>query len=82
MDLVGKPGCLCDPDSSLNGPSSVSISSPLRFPQLKPANIEFKSLAKLYFADCLNIDFALDESVAGMNLNSSSNICLYIVFFY
>ncbi|KAL3620049.1 copper transport protein ctr1 [Castilleja foliolosa] len=34
-DLVEKPGCLCDPNSLLNGPSTISISSPLRFPRFR-----------------------------------------------
>ncbi|CAM8980803.1 unnamed protein product [Rhodiola kirilowii] len=64
VDLIGKPGCLRDPDSSLNGPCSISISSPLRFPQPKPVNVDFRSLAKLYFADCLALDLAFDDSAA------------------
>ncbi|GFZ02466.1 protein kinase superfamily protein [Actinidia rufa] len=46
VDLIGKPGCLSGPDSSLNGPSSISISSPLRFPRFKQVEtaIDFRSL--------------------------------------
>ncbi|KAG6430547.1 hypothetical protein SASPL_108617 [Salvia splendens] len=35
VDLVEKPGCLYEPDSLLNGPSTISITSPLRFPQYR-----------------------------------------------
>lgn len=71
VDLVGKPGCLWDPDSSLNGPSSISIPSPLRFPLLRPANVDFRSLAKLYFADCLTLDFEPDETIAEADVNET-----------
>uniref|UniRef100_A0A7N0UWI0 Protein kinase domain-containing protein n=1 Tax=Kalanchoe fedtschenkoi TaxID=63787 RepID=A0A7N0UWI0_KALFE len=64
VDLMGKPGCFRDPDSSLNGPSSILVSSPLRFPVSKPVDINFSSLAKQYFADCLTLGLAFDDSVA------------------
>ncbi|XP_042943614.1 serine/threonine-protein kinase CTR1-like [Carya illinoinensis] len=61
LELIGKPGYLCEPDSLLNGPSSISISSPLRFSRLKAVEptIDFRSLAKQYFSYCqlLNITF-------------------------
>ncbi|KAI4300418.1 hypothetical protein L6164_033801 [Bauhinia variegata] len=65
VDLIGKPGHLCVPDSLLNGPSSISFSSPLRFPRLKPAaepTIDFRSLAKQYFSDCLSIELVFDSN--------------------
>ncbi|RDX64846.1 Serine/threonine-protein kinase CTR1, partial [Mucuna pruriens] len=51
VDLIAKPGCLCEPDSLLNGSPSISFSSPLCFPRLKPGEptIDFRSLAKEYF---------------------------------
>ncbi|XP_023005641.1 serine/threonine-protein kinase CTR1-like isoform X1 [Cucurbita maxima] len=63
VDLIGNPGCLYEPDSLLNGPSSILISSPLRFPRLKPveAAIDFRSLAKQYFADCQLLNVVFDE---------------------
>ncbi|KAI4349019.1 hypothetical protein L6164_009675 [Bauhinia variegata] len=67
VDLIGKPGHLCVPDSLLNGPSSISFSSPLRFPRLKPAaepTIDFRSLAKQYFSDCLSIELIFDSNSA------------------
>ncbi|TKY62038.1 Serine/threonine-protein kinase CTR1 [Spatholobus suberectus] len=66
VDLIGKPGCLCEPDSLLNGPSSISFSSPLRFPGLKPAEptIDFRSLAKQYFLDCVSAELVFDSGSA------------------
>ncbi|XP_020211478.1 serine/threonine-protein kinase CTR1 isoform X1 [Cajanus cajan] len=63
VDLIGKPGCLCEPDSLLNGPSSISFSSPLRFSRLKPAEptIDFRSLAKQYFSDCMSAKLVFDS---------------------
>ena len=67
VDLIGKPGCLCEPDSLLNGPSSISFCSPLHFPRLKPAEptIDFRSLAKQYFSDCVSTELVFDSGVAG-----------------
>ncbi|XP_058729547.1 serine/threonine-protein kinase CTR1 [Vicia villosa] len=66
VDLIGKPGHLCEPDSLLNGPSSISFCSPLRFPRLKSAEttIDFRSLAKQYFSDCLSLELFFDNSSA------------------
>ncbi|KAB1221280.1 Serine/threonine-protein kinase CTR1 [Morella rubra] len=67
VDLIGKPGYLGEPDSLLNGPSSISISSPLRFPRLKPveSRIDFRSLAKQYFSDCQSINIVFDVAATG-----------------
>ncbi|KAK9290619.1 hypothetical protein L1049_008791 [Liquidambar formosana] len=67
VDLIGKPGYLCEPDSLLNGPSSISISSPLRFPRSKPVEptIDFRSLAKQYFSDCHSLNLVFDNASAG-----------------
>ncbi|XP_038904015.1 serine/threonine-protein kinase CTR1-like [Benincasa hispida] len=64
IDLIGNPGCLYEPDSLLNGPSSILISSPLRFPRLKPVEpaIDFRSLAKQYFSDCQLLNVVFDEA--------------------
>ncbi|XP_073223308.1 serine/threonine-protein kinase CTR1 isoform X1 [Cicer arietinum] len=66
VDLIGKPGHLWEPDSLLNGPSSISFCSPLRFPRLKPAEttIDFRSLAKQYFSDCLSLELVFNDSSA------------------
>ncbi|CAN1134919.1 Serine/threonine-protein kinase CTR1 [Linum perenne] len=68
VDLVGQPGCLSEPDSLLNGPSSISISSPLRFPRTKAAQhaIDFRSLAKQYFSDCQSLNIVFDDISAGI----------------
>ncbi|KAL5740998.1 hypothetical protein ACOSP7_029870 [Xanthoceras sorbifolium] len=67
VDLIGKPGHLSEPDSLLNGPSSISIASPLRFPLLKPAEpaIDFRSLAKQYFLDCQSLNLVFDDPLTG-----------------
>ncbi|XP_039039786.1 serine/threonine-protein kinase CTR1-like isoform X2 [Hibiscus syriacus] len=66
VDLIGNPGYLCEPDSLLNGPSSISIPSPLRFPCLKPAPAtDFRSLAKQYFSDCESLNLVFDVVPAG-----------------
>ncbi|PPS05463.1 hypothetical protein GOBAR_AA15198 [Gossypium barbadense] len=66
VDLIGNPGYLCDPDSLLNGPSSISISSPLHFPRLKPAvaATDFRSLAKQYFSDHESLNLVFDVAQA------------------
>lgn len=72
VDLIGKPGCLCEPDSLLNGPSSISFPSPLRFPRLKPVEltIDLRSLAKEYFSDCQSLELAFENNATGDNLIS------------
>ncbi|KAL0336979.1 UNVERIFIED_CONTAM: Serine/threonine-protein kinase CTR1 [Sesamum calycinum] len=69
IDLIGKPGCLCEPDSLLNGPSTISISSPLRFPRLKQVEptIDFRLLAKQYFSDFQSLNLIFDDSLAERN---------------
>ncbi|KAK2981503.1 hypothetical protein RJ640_030965 [Escallonia rubra] len=68
VDLIGKPGCLCEPDSLLNGPSSISISSPLRFPRFRQVEptIDFRSLAKQYFSDCQSLNIVFVDSSTGI----------------
>ncbi|CAN6251751.1 unnamed protein product [Urochloa humidicola] len=85
IDLIGNPGFLSEPDSLLNGLSSISVSSPLRPPKHNSVDVadNFKSLAKQYFLDCqsLNLMFSdpgagtvidLDEAV-GSNLTPNSS---------
>lgn len=71
VDLIGSPGCLCEPDSSLNGPASISISSPLRFPRFREveSTTDFRSLAKQYFSDCQSLNLVFEDSSAGYPLN-------------
>ncbi|KAF8403220.1 hypothetical protein HHK36_011319 [Tetracentron sinense] len=67
VDLIGKPGCLCEPNSLLNGPSSISISSPLCLPRFRPVETaeNFRSLAKQYFLDCQSLNLVFDDASAG-----------------
>ncbi|KAA8518623.1 hypothetical protein F0562_016097 [Nyssa sinensis] len=79
VDLIGKPGCLCEPDSLLNGPSSISISSPLRFPRFRlvePA-IDFRSLAKQYFSDCQSLNIVFDDSSTGTVVDGDAGDSMY-----
>ncbi|PHT36510.1 Serine/threonine-protein kinase CTR1 [Capsicum baccatum] len=67
VDLIREPGYLSEPNSLLNGLSSISISSPLRLPkfgQVEPA-MDFTSLAKQNFSDCLSLNMVFDDSSAG-----------------
>ncbi|KAL8505033.1 hypothetical protein ACS0TY_016294 [Phlomoides rotata] len=66
IDLIGKPGCLSEPDSLSNGPSTISISSPLRFPRFKQVEpmIDFRLLAKQYFLDFQSLNLIFDDSLA------------------
>ncbi|XP_074276817.1 serine/threonine-protein kinase CTR1-like [Silene latifolia] len=68
VDLIGQPGCLCEPDSLFNGPSSISISSPLRFPRFRSVEptIDYRSLAKQYFLDCQSLNLVFDGPSTGV----------------
>uniref|UniRef100_I1P0W6 non-specific serine/threonine protein kinase n=1 Tax=Oryza glaberrima TaxID=4538 RepID=I1P0W6_ORYGL len=67
IDLIGNPGFLSEPDSLLNGLSSISVSSPLRPPKYNSADIvnNFKSLAKQYFLDCQSLNMMFNDPAAG-----------------
>nr|XP_043631628.1 serine/threonine-protein kinase CTR1-like [Erigeron canadensis] len=67
VDLIGNPGCLCEPDSLLNGPSTISISSPLRFPRFRQVEpmVDFRLLAKQYFADCDSLNLVFEDPSSG-----------------
>ncbi|GAB4856402.1 copper transport protein ctr1 [Ancistrocladus abbreviatus] len=67
VDLIEKPGGLCRPNSLLNGPSSISISSPLRFPRFRPVELAIDSsrLAKQYFSDCQSLNIVFEEVSTG-----------------
>ncbi|KAI3471857.1 hypothetical protein Pfo_028510 [Paulownia fortunei] len=71
IDLVEKPGCLCEPDSLLNGPSTISISSPLRFPRFRQVEptIDFRLLAKQFFSDFQSLNLKFDDSLAAGTVN-------------
>lgn len=87
VDLMGKPGLLCEPDSLLNGPSSISISSPLCFPRFRQVEppVDFRSLAKQYFSDfeLLNIvfeDFSTGDLLGLWTCVSQTTDLFVIVF--
>ncbi|CAD6342472.1 unnamed protein product [Miscanthus lutarioriparius] len=67
IDLIGNPGFLSEPDSLLNGLSSISVSSPLRPPKHDSAGISdnFKLLAKQYFLDCQSLNLMFSDPAAG-----------------
>ncbi|KAG5556653.1 hypothetical protein RHGRI_007058 [Rhododendron griersonianum] len=67
VDLMRKPGLLCEPDSLLNGPSSISISSPLCFPRFRQVEppVDFRSLAKQYFSDFESLNIVFEDSSTG-----------------
>lgn len=82
VDLVEKPGFLCDPNSLLNGPSSISISSPLHFPRFKQVQptMDFRSLAKQYFSDFQSLNLVFNDSSAGKNFSGQILFNLGIKF--
>lgn len=67
VDLVEKPGCLYEPDSLLNGPSTISISSPLRFPRFRQVEppTHFRLLAKQFFSEIQSLNFEFGGFLAG-----------------
>ncbi|CAH2074272.1 unnamed protein product [Thlaspi arvense] len=71
VDLVGKPGHLWEPDSLLNGPSSISISSPLRFPRPRPVEpaVDYRALAKQYFTDSQSLNLVFDPASDDMGFS-------------
>lgn len=80
VDLIGKPGSLYKPDSLLNGPSSISISSPLRFPRYRQVGptVDFRSLAKQYFSDCQSLDHLFEDSSTGIVIEGDPEEFLHI----
>ncbi|KAI7997905.1 Serine/threonine-protein kinase CTR1 [Camellia lanceoleosa] len=79
VDLIGNPGCLCEPDSLLNGPSTISISSPLCFPRFRQVEspINFRSLAKQYFLDCQSLNLVFDDSSTGIVFDGDAGDLMY-----
>ncbi|KAG6680341.1 hypothetical protein I3842_13G036600 [Carya illinoinensis] len=70
VDLIGMPGALSQPDSSLNGTSSILVSSPLCHPRFKQVGVENSSmLAKLYFSDCQPLHLQFDNASSGTAFN-------------
>ncbi|KAM0866057.1 hypothetical protein ACQ4PT_042855 [Festuca glaucescens] len=73
VDLIGNPGLLSEPDSLLNGLSSMSISSPLRPPKHSSVDVvhNFKSLAKQYFLDCKSLNQMFNDPAAAIDLDGA-----------
>ncbi|KAE9592437.1 putative protein kinase TKL-CTR1-DRK-2 family [Lupinus albus] len=67
IDLVGMPGALSQPDSSLNSASSMLIYSPLCHPKFKPVETaEYtKTFAQLYFLDSQALHLVFDTTSGG-----------------
>ncbi|XP_042479023.1 serine/threonine-protein kinase CTR1-like [Macadamia integrifolia] len=76
VDLIENPGCLCKPDSLLNGPSSFTIPSPLRLPKFKPVGTteDFRMLARQYFSDCQSLNLVFDDASADSTINHEDAI--------
>ncbi|XP_039024765.1 serine/threonine-protein kinase CTR1-like [Hibiscus syriacus] len=72
VDLFEEPGALSQPDSSLNGPSSILVSSPLCHPRFKSVETatSIKTLAKLYFIDKQSHKHALDDAFSADNASN------------
>jgi serine/threonine-protein kinase CTR1 len=67
VDLIENPGWLHEPDSLLNGLSSISISSPMQLPIYKSICFakNFKSLAKHFFLDCQSLNLMFNDASPG-----------------
>ncbi|KAK7393020.1 hypothetical protein VNO78_21470 [Psophocarpus tetragonolobus] len=76
IDLVGRPGATCQPDSSLNSASSMLVPSLLCHPKFKPVETaEYrKTLAELYFLDSQQLHLVFDTS--GPTVNRSDRMDL------
>eukprot|EP01018_Ginkgo_biloba_P001230 Gb_26546 [translate_table: standard] len=78
VDLIGKPGSLCEPDSFVNGQFSLMIASPLRLPDFKSSQLtdEVRSLARQYASESGSLEMMFDKKdsklqVAGHTGDSS-----------
>ncbi|KAI5575438.1 hypothetical protein BDE02_10G210600 [Populus trichocarpa] len=72
VDLLGKPGALSQPDSSLNCTSSILVSSPLSHPRFKSIQTteDFRTMAaKLYFLDCQPLNLVFDNPSSGTTIH-------------
>ncbi|CAK7325312.1 unnamed protein product [Dovyalis caffra] len=76
VDLLGKPGALSQPDSSLNCTSSILVSTPLSHPRFKPiqSTDEFRKFAKLYFLDSQPLNLVFDNSSSGGTIDKDEKI--------
>ncbi|KAB5544055.1 hypothetical protein DKX38_012167 [Salix brachista] len=73
VDLLGNPGALSQPDSSLNCSSSILVSSLLSHPRFKSNQTtrDFRTLAKLYFLDSQPLHIVFENSSSGDSLSTS-----------
>ncbi|XVF82735.1 hypothetical protein PTKIN_Ptkin16aG0073400 [Pterospermum kingtungense] len=72
VDLFEEPGALGRPDSSLNGTSSILVSSPLCHPRFKllESATSIGTLAKLYFIDDQSHKHALVDTSSANNASN------------
>ncbi|XP_047158060.1 serine/threonine-protein kinase CTR1-like [Vigna umbellata] len=77
IDLIGRPGATCQPDSFLNSASSMLVASPLCHPKFKPVETaEYtKTLAQLYFLDSQALHLVFDTT-SGPAVNHSDTMDL------
>ncbi|EOY19109.1 Map3k delta-1 protein kinase, putative isoform 3 [Theobroma cacao] len=64
VDMFAEPGALSRPDSSLNGTSSILVSSPLCHPRFKLVETatSIRKLSKLYFVDDQSCKHTFDDA--------------------
>ncbi|XP_057750240.1 serine/threonine-protein kinase CTR1-like isoform X2 [Arachis stenosperma] len=77
IDLVERPGSMCQPDSLLNSASSMVVSSPLCHPKFKTVEAaEYtKTLAQLFFLDSQGLHHIFDTTSGGkINLSDRMDV--------
>lgn len=81
IDLVGRPGEMSQPDSSLNSASSVLVASPLCHPKFKPVETtEYsKTLAQLYFLDSQRLHLVFDTKSGYFLYFSVCTLFIYLI---
>ncbi|XP_047319947.1 serine/threonine-protein kinase CTR1-like [Impatiens glandulifera] len=64
VDLIGRPGALSQPDSSLNCSTSMYISSPLCHPRSRNLEVaeNFRDVSKIYFSDNQPLNISFDDT--------------------
>ena len=77
------PGALFQPDSCLNGTSSIIVASPLCLPRFKTPEAagNVRTLTEMYFHDCQSLDIEFDDTHSGAFLLSSCIIKKRMSFF-
>ncbi|XLU93435.1 hypothetical protein S245_007787 [Arachis hypogaea] len=77
IDLVERPGSMCQPDSLLNSASSMVVSSPLCHPKFKTVEAaEYtKTLAQSFFLDSQGLHHIFDTTSGGkINLSDRMDV--------